>query len=150
MNDSETPEAAEVAEPLAERLPRYAVAFAVGAAVALLVGAVWGLSTATAMLDALSWSLMLAGVALLLVGGASGGGYTNLGLGAFGSLFGTGRRYDEDPDDADVRMGARRRVDPHERLRQGLRPGPNPTAFWQVIGGFAYIGLGILLIETFA
>ncbi len=142
-------QAIEAAEPLAERLPRYAVYFTVGAVALAGIGLVWGLATDSAILDTVSWAQMLGGVVLLLAGGASGGGYANLGLGAFGSLFGTGDRYDENFEDDASRWGRRRRIDPRERLRKGLRPGPNPTAFWQVVAGFAYIGTGVLIIEMF-
>jgi hypothetical protein len=34
-----------------------------------------------------------------------------------------------------------------ERLRKGLRPQANPTAFWQVIGGIAYLVVGVAFFE---
>jgi hypothetical protein len=33
-----------------------------------------------------------------------------------------------------------------ERLRKGLRPEANPSAFWQVIGGIAAVAGGVLLL----
>ena len=41
-------------------------------------------------------------------------------------------------------------MDPRERLRKGLRPKANPTAFWQVVAGFAYVGIGVALLELVA
>lgn len=136
-------------EPLRQRLPAYAVVFAVGLGVCLVLGSIWGLLTDASMVEGISWTSMLYGVVLLLIGGTTGGGYANLGLGAFGSIFGGRQNYDEDVTDEDIRQGRVKRRDPRERLRKGLRPPPNPTAFWQVIGGLAYIGVGVLLIESF-
>ncbi len=133
--------------PLGERLPDYAVTFAVGLFVLVGLGLLWGVGTRASLTEGMAWSLMMGGVLLLLIGGASGGGYTNLGVGAFGSIFGGRQSYDEDVTDEDIRRGKVKKRDARERLRQGLRPAPNPTAFWQVIGGLAYIGIGLLLIE---
>ena len=134
--------------PLAERMPIYLAVFAVGVGVTLVIGLLWGGLADISVTDAVAYSMMLYGVGLLMVGGASGGGYSNLSLGAAGALFGgRHRRPDEIEDDPDARRGARVRVDPMERLRKGLRPEANPTAFWQVVGGFAYIALGIGVAE---
>ena len=137
----EEAERSEAAEPLRERFPRYFAAFSVGVAVAALVGLLWGLSTATTIPDAIAYSWMLTGTGLLLIGGATGGGYNRLPTWAVASRRKarereTGRPSDEDDDDSIS-----------ERLRRELRPGPNPKAFWQVIGGFAYIGIGVALTQ---
>lgn len=72
-----------------------------------------------------------------------------MSLGAVGRMFGGRSADDENLDDPEARRGKRARIDPHERLRRGLRPEANPRAFWQVVGGFAYIVLGILIVEWF-
>ena len=46
--------------------------------------------------------------------------------------------------DEELRRGeVMKKRDPMARLRRGLRPQANPTAFWQVIAGFVYIGIGV-------
>ncbi len=90
---------------------------------------------------------MLFGVYQLLMGGIRGGGYNNLSLGAVEALA-KRRRQVHDPSAehyAELRQEEKRR-DPMERLRKGLRPPPNPHAFWQVVGGFIYAGAGLLLL----
>ncbi|MFQ5555012.1 MAG: hypothetical protein ACE5GC_06550 [Acidimicrobiia bacterium] len=135
--------------PLRERLPEYGAVFGAGLAAAIVVGALIGLSSVP-LGDAIGYTIVMLGVVMLLTGGASGGGYTNMGIGWIGSLFGSRVRPDDDFEDADVRRGRRAVVDPRERLRKGLRPQANPRAFWQVIGGFAYIAVGIALLQLFA
>lgn len=138
-----------VTEPLSERIPHYLTIFAVGFVVATLAGAVWATLFGGSIPTSAGYALILYGTGLLMVGGATGGGYTNIGMGAVGSLFGGRQRYDDDYDDPDVRRGDTPEKDPMDRLRRGLRPGKNPTAFWQVVGGIAYIALGIMMVETF-
>ena len=41
-------------------------------------------------------------------------------------------------------------VDPVERRRRRLTAPPNPAAFWQVIAGCAYIGIGVLMTMLLA
>ncbi len=81
------------------------------------------------------------------MGGARGGGYSNLGLGAIEAVVGGRNRSDDDyGGDDDLRRGrVMKRRDPMERLRRGLRPEKNPTAFWQIIAGFGYIAAGMVL-----
>lgn len=64
-------------------------------------------------------------------------------MGAMGALFGT-RRVDEPQPEADSSF----KLTPQERLEKGLRPGANPRAFWQVIGGALYIAIGLLILTT--
>lgn len=131
--------------PLRDRLPDYLLTFAVGAAVAAVIGVIIWLASSARLLHGIGYTMSGFGVLLLLSGGATGGGYTNIGVGAVEAMFGGRRRHDDDIDDPDVRRGLTKTVDPYERLRRGLRPGPNPTAFWRVIGGAAYLALGIFI-----
>jgi hypothetical protein len=130
---------------LRDRLPDYAAVFGVGVAACVATGVVvWAISDVT-LVSAIGYTLILYGVVLMLAGGASGGGYTNLGVGAVGALFGT-RRADEAQDEIGVAPDGRRRIDPQDRLRRGLRPEANPRAFWQVIGGLANVALGLAIV----
>lgn len=88
------------------------------------------------------------GTFLLLAGGARGGGYTNMGIGALEAVIGgRNRAHDDFEGDADQRHGrVMARRDPMERLRRGLRPAANPTAFWQSVAGFGYLTLGLAAI----
>ena len=132
--------------PLRDRLPEYLALFGAGLLAAAIVGAVIGAFSSAGMASSIGYTMIGFGVVLLLAGGSTGGGYTNMALGATGSLFGGRGRVDEDVDDPDVRRGALPKTDPMERLRKGLRPEANPRAFWQVIAGFAYVGVGVLIV----
>ena len=85
----------------------------------------------------------------MLAGGATGGGYTSLGIGAAGALFG-GRRVDEASEDLGETWSEQTKKTPRERLREGLRPEANARAFWQVIAGFVYIAIGVGLAAVLA
>lgn len=136
----------ELVEPLSlrERFPDYLKAFALGLVVSGAFGVLLWLVTSLRFEHGIGFSWIFTGLVLLLVGGARGGGYTNLSLGAAEALVGGRNRMDDDyEEDADLRHGkAMKRRDPMARLRKGLRPPPNPTAFWQVIAGFAFMALG--------
>lgn len=135
----------EVRVPLRERIPEYLAVFGTGLGGSALVGLLIGLLSSAETLAAIGYTIILYGVVFLLAGGASGGGYTNMGIGAVTSLF-QGRRTDEEHEEMAEAMGRSRRITPEERLRRGLRPEANPRAFWQVMGGAAYIGIGLLLV----
>lgn len=127
--------------PLSERMPDYLVTFGIGLAVSVLIGgAIWVISDIPAS-STVGYSVILYGVVLALAGGSSGGGYTNLGMGAMGSLFG-GPRMDEEP----AEFGSSRTLDSRERLAKGFRPEANPRAFWQVVGGALYIAIGLAIV----
>ncbi len=134
-------------EPLSERMPGYLVAFGIGVGAAALVGLIVWLAASIRVADALGYSFLGLGTLLLLVGGTRGGGYSNLGIGAVEAVFGGRNRSQDDyVSDEGLRRGdVMKKRDPMARLRRGLRPQANPTAFWQVIGGFLYIGIGLLL-----
>ncbi len=136
-----------VDEPLAERFPRYLAVFGLTGGLAVVVGTLVGMLSSATLGSSLGWALIVLGVLYLLVGGTRGGGYANIGIGAAGALFGGGRRHDEDAMDHDTRMGRPKKVDPLARLRAGLRPERNPSAFWQVIAGFAFIGAGLYVLS---
>lgn len=142
-----------------ERLVQYTKLFIVGAVAIAVVGSLIGLVASSTVPVAIGYTAVFVGVVMLLAGGATGGGYANLGFGLVDRLVDHARRNDVqvgrptgDPHllsrssrKYDVDAPERGRRDPMERLRKGLRPEKNPTAFWTVIGGFIYIGLGALL-----
>lgn len=136
----------DIVLPLRDRLPDYAAVFGVGLGVCVAIGLVISLVSPASLAAAIGYTVILYGVILMLAGGSTGGGYTNLGLGAVGAMFGT-RRADEAGEDVDP---SRKRVDPHERLQKGLRPEANPRAFWQVLGGLAYVILGLVIVIPFS
>lgn len=142
-------EEADDSLPLRERMPDYAAVFGFGFLGAAGVGLFISLISDAALASAIGYTVILYGVVLLLAGGASGGGYTSLGIGAMGALFGT-RRADEAQDELNEQWGSKPRTDPRERLRQGLRPEANPRAFWQVVGGGLYVGIGLLIVIIFS
>jgi hypothetical protein len=132
---------------LRERFPTYLKAFGLGLVVTGLLGLGLFAVTELPVGEALGYSWIFSGTILLLAGGARGGGYSNLSVGALEAMVGGRNRSDDDFEgDAEQRQGkTMRRRDPMERLRRGLRPPPNPSAFWQIIAGFGYIALGLPL-----
>jgi hypothetical protein len=135
----------EDAMPLRDRLPDYGAVFGVGLAACVAVGlVVWVVSTVS-LASSIGYTVILYGVVLMLAGGATGGGYTNLGMGAVGAMFGS-RRTDEPHENLGRTWSGSGRVDPAERLERGLRPDANPRAFWQVIGGLAYLAIGLAVV----
>lgn len=135
------PQGSEDAYPVSERMPDYVVTFAIGFVGAAAVGLViWSVSD-IALASTVGYTMVLYGVVLLLAGGSSGGGYTNLGLGAVGSFFGTRRADETQPEVRSVQKPT-----PRERLQKGLRPDANPRAFWQAVGGLLYVALGLAIV----
>jgi hypothetical protein len=137
--------------PLRERMPVYLRLFAVGLAGGGVVGVLAGLLAGTGPVLGIGYTLIAIGTLLLLIGGARGGGYSNLGLGAVEALVHGRNRTDDDyvHNEALRRGAVNQRRDPMERLRKGLRPPANPTAFWQTIAGLVYVGVGAGLTLTF-
>lgn len=146
---SESPQPEEVVLSLQDRAPEYLTVFGLGWLAVVIVGIGIGAFTSASLVEGVAYVAMAYGVVLLLAGGATGGGYTSLGMGAAGAILGGAHRHDEEFDDAEVRRGRSKRVDPRERLRRGLRPEKNPRAFWQVIAGFVYLAAGVALLEIF-
>jgi hypothetical protein len=136
-----TPEGIEETIPLSERMPDYLVTFGIGLLGAAAIGVVIWLVSDIALASSVGYTMILYGVVLLLAGGSSGGGYTNLGMGAMGALFGT-RRADEPQPEANSSF----KITPQERLQKGLRPEANPRAFWQVLGGVLYLAIGLAIV----
>ncbi len=139
----------DIVLPLRDRLPDYLVTFGIMWAIIAAVGVGVGLFTTASLIEGVSYIALATGLALLLAGGASGGGYTSLGMGAAGAIFGSRQRHDEEFDDAEVRRGRLKRVSAQDRLRRGLRPEKNPRAFWQVIAGFINLAASMGLLMAF-
>jgi hypothetical protein len=147
MTESDAANTEDVTLPLRDRIPEYLTIFFVGWLGVVILGLAIGAFSDASAAEGMAYVAMGYGVVLLLAGGASGGGYTNLGMGAAGAVLGTGQRHDDDFEDPEVRRGRIKRVNPGERLRRGLRPERNPRAFWQVIAGFAYLAGGVAILE---
>ena len=150
MKDNVPPDSEEVLLPLRHRMPDYLAVFGIGWLIIILIGVAIGVFTDASLVEGVAYIAMASGVFLLLGGGATGGGYTSLGVGAAGAVFGSGQRHDEDYQDADVRRGRTKRVDARERLRKGLRPEANPRAFWQVVFGFTNLAVGLGLLFAYS
>lgn len=131
--------------PLRDRIPEYLTVFAVGLVASVGVGLLIGFIFGQGIWNGVGYTIVMFGVVMLLAGGASGGGYTNLGAGAIGAAFGGRRTDEENPEHQERRTGQHH--DPMERLRKGLRPEANPRAFWQVIAGVLYIAIGIGIVS---
>lgn len=132
-------------EPLRERIPGYLAVFAMGVGAGAVIGVIVWLATAVGLAESIGYTFLGLGTLLLLTGGARGGGYSNLGIGAVEAVFGGRNRSQDDyVSDEELRHGkVMKKRDPMARLRRGLRPQANPTAFWQVIAGFLYIAIGV-------
>jgi hypothetical protein len=135
----------ELESPLRDRLPEYLIVFGVGLVGAAAVGALIGAVFDPAVINSIGYTIMFLGVVLILAGGATGGGYTNLGIGAIGAMFGT-RRADEEEQEWETRRTGGKGTSSSDRLAKGLRPERNPRAFWQVIGGLAYMTIGFVIV----
>ena len=135
-------EAADVKPSLQDRLPDYLATVGIGLVATFAVGIVIWLISDIGLSLTIGYTTILYGVVFLLAGGATGGGYVNLGVGAVGSMFG-GRRLDDSETGVESSSGSRNRADSSERLAKGLRPDANPRAFWQVVAGFTYVGIGV-------
>jgi hypothetical protein len=126
-------------------MPDYLATFGIGLVVTIAIGiGIWLISD-IGLSSTIGYTTILYGVVFLLAGGASGGGYVNLGVGAVGSMFG-GRRLDDSESGLDSPGDNRKRMDTSERLDKGLRPEANPRAFWQVIGGLSYVAIGLAIV----
>lgn len=135
-----------VEESLRERLRGYLAVFAMGMGACVAIGVIVWLATAVGFAESVGYTFLGLGTLLLLTGGARGGGYSNLGIGAVEAVFGGRNRAQDDyVSDEELRRGEiMKKRDPMARLRRGLRPQANPTAFWQVIAGFLYIAIGVV------
>lgn len=138
-------DSAEVQLSLRDRMPDYLATFGIGLAVTFAIGIVIWLISDIGLSPAIGYTVILYGVVFLLAGGASGGGYVNLGVGAVGSMFG-GRSLDDPELESDSSGKSRKRMASSERLAKGLRPEANPRAFWQVMGGILYIAVGLAIV----
>lgn len=137
--------------PLSERLPRYLTAFALGLAGGGLAGVIVWLATALRLIDAIAYVYSGLGALLLLVGGIRGSGYGRPG-GALDEAV-AGRRSSREGSAgaaAPRRTGWPSGHDPLERRRRRMSFAPDPGSFWQVMAGFAYLGLGVALNLLFA
>lgn len=127
---SERPNEASFSDlPLRERMPDYLALFGVGLAAAFAVAAV-ATPFGPTFFGSLTNILIAYTVILFIAGGTTGGGYVNLGLGGLSAVSRRGR--------------AAETLD--ERLQRGLRPERNPRAFWQVMAGFAYLAIAVLVL----
>ncbi|MCP3998319.1 MAG: hypothetical protein GY722_25135 [bacterium] len=147
MTEATPPE--DVLLPLRDRMPDYLATFGILWAAIVATGLAVALFTSASVVEGVGFIALAVAVGLMLAGGASGGGYTSLGLGAAGAMLGGRQRHDEDYEDADVRRGRLKRVNTEQRLRRGLRPEKNPRAFWQVIAGLVTFAIAMALLMLF-
>ena len=138
----------EVELSVRDRIPDYLATFIIGLAASTAVGLLIFFIWDPAIGNAIGYTIVMYGVVLLAAGGSSGGGYSNIGIGAVGALFGT-RRTDEPAESPGEGWDGKPKIDSRERLRKGLRPEANPRAFWQVMAGFTYVGIGIVIAILF-
>lgn len=116
------------------------------------MGLVIGLATSARLVDALGYTYSALGALLLLVGGIRGSGYGQAATRAGASAAGEpGRaREGEAPALPGAGAAATGKLDALERRRRRLLAPPDPAAFWQVVAGCVYFGLGLLLTVAFA
>ena len=148
MTGSEESEHAAAVLPLRHRIPEYLMIFGLGWLGIIVVGLAAGAVTQVSAIEGVAYAAMVGGAGLMMVGGTSGGGYTDLGVGAAETLLGLGRR--DDADREAYATAPERRPDPMERLKRGRRPEKNPRAFWQVIAGVAYLAAGLSVFALWA
>ena len=132
--------------PLRQRLPGYLAMLGVVIAVCVAAGIVWSLFSEASVAEATAGSSWILGTVMLLLGGTSGSGLSRMSSEDYGIHY--GRRHGHGFDDTEGEI--LRAEDLKERLRRGLRPKANPTAFWQVVGGLAVIGFGLAVLSLAA
>jgi hypothetical protein len=138
-------EANDLQLPLRDRMPDYLATFGIGLAATFAVGIVIWLISDIGLSSTIGYTTILYGFVFLLAGGATGGGYVNLGVGAVGSMFG-GRRLDDSETGVESSSGNRERIASSDRLAKGFHPDANPREFWQVLGGMLYIAIGLAIV----
>ncbi len=137
--------------PLRERLPGYLSAFTLGLAGGGLVGVIVWLATSIPLLDAVVFVYSGLGALLLLVGGVRGIGYGKSGGGSEEAVAGRGSSPEGSAGEgASTWPGWSAGRDRLERRRRRMSAPPDPGTFWQVVAGFAYVGLGVALNLLFA
>jgi len=136
--------------PLRERLPGYLTAFTLGLAGGGLVGVIVWLATSMRLIDAVVFVYSGLGALLLLVGGIRGRGYGKSGRGSEDAAAGGGSPQGAAGEGASTRVGWPAGSDPLERRRRRVSAPPDPGTFWQVVAGFAYMGVGVALNLLFA
>jgi len=137
--------------PLRERLPGYLSTFTLGLTGGGLVGVIVWLATSMPLIDAVVFVYSGLGALLLLVGGVRGIGYGKSGGGSEEAV--ADRRSGPEGsagEGASTRAAWPAGRDPLERRRRRVSAPPNPGTFWQVVAGFAYVGLGVALNVLFA
>ena len=136
---------------LRERLPGYLTAFTLGLAGGGVVGVIVWLATSMRLVDAVVYVFSGLGALLLLVGGIRGSGYGRSGGGSDETVAGRSSAGEGSPGaGASKRAGWAAGRDPLERRRRRMSAAPDPGSFWQVVAGFAYMGLGVALNLLFA
>lgn len=120
------------AVPLRDRLPGYLAWFAVGLGVGLGVAFVIWLVGGAGLGEGLGYTYGGLGALLLLLGGGRGSGFGGGGSG---------------PEAEDGQSGAK--PDLLARRRRRLQRPPDPTDFWLVVAGFAFLGMGIGIASLF-
>ncbi len=96
-----------------------------------------GLFIAGGLVSGIGYGWALTGAFMLLEAGIRGGGYNDLSIGAYETMVG---RAGFDPMQVQER-----KHDAMIKMRRGLRPPPNPAAFWEMVGGFVLLVAGIPL-----
>jgi hypothetical protein len=151
-------------DSFAARFLSFASAIAVGFAAATAGGVVWGLATRLSIPEGIGYAIVALGTTVLLVGGASGGGFVKQldpGGSRRGGVFGVNLPPEHDGGVADplesTGIGGQGMLHHREpdidflkrRLVNELRPRRNPDAFWTVIGGTGMIAVGLAVLWAF-
>jgi hypothetical protein len=140
---------------LRERMPEYLVIFAIGLAVGIVAGIVVGAFSDVGYGSAIGYTVVLMGAGFMIAGGIPGSGVY---AGGFGRIFSGGAdpagqsggssAAGRGPDEAgDIDLGSPSEV--RRRMQRRLRYEKNPTAFWLVTGGVAYVAIGLLIAANF-
>ena len=144
--------------PLRERMPEYLTIFGIGLAVGIVAGAIIGAFSSVGFGSAIGYTVLLMGAGFMIAGGIPGSGVY---AGGFGRIFtgssdqagqsgsgsapsgGASSASPGGPDDVDSPSEVR------QRMQRRLRAEKNPTAFWLVMGGVAYVIIGLIIAANF-
>jgi len=138
------PDVGGVHVPLRKRMPGYLASFGVGLAVTVVIGLVVWAVTDVSLVSSVANTIFFYGIALFLIGGVSGGGFTNRSARTTNSIDDV-RRSDH-ASDGGMPSSAARHPRNHEHMPRSGGSDAGPKALWQVLGGGLYVAIGLFIV----
>lgn len=148
-------------------MPEYLKLFGIGFMASVAFSSAVAALSSAGFATALGNTLIVLGVGMLFLGGLGGGGYAHLSTGAIDTVLKKTSRHHRRMDGSPHRNGPGTMAaesppppipppppppppPPTAGRKKKGRYEPNPKAFWQVVAGCSYIGLGALVVLQLA